>query len=100
MKEGKIEVRNINHPGKTKSVDAKKYMEIRQAILKVLPTEPPGLNHAQLIKEIEPLISEELFPKGEKLGWWSKTVQLDLESRGFMTRLNTKPITWLLSINP
>ncbi len=100
MKEGKIEVKNINHPGKTKYVDTKKYMEIRQAILSVLPTEPPGLTHAQLIKEIEPFVSKDLFPKGEKLGWWSKTVELDLESREFIKRMNTKPITWYLYMKP
>ena len=37
-------------------------------------------------------LPEELFPGGAKTGWWAKTVPLDLEAKGVLTRENTKPL--------
>jgi len=33
-----------------------------------------------------------LFPEGAKAGWWAKTVQLDLEAKGILSREETKPL--------
>jgi hypothetical protein len=30
----------------------------------------------------------------EKAGWWIKTVQLDLEAKGFISRTQMKPLHW------
>jgi hypothetical protein len=36
---------------------------------------------------------EDLFPGGEKTGWWTKCVQLDLEAKGLLVRAG-KPLRW------
>jgi len=64
----KIVVENVNHPGLTQD-------EIRRAVL--------------------PFLSEEVFPGGEKVGWWAKSVQLDLEAKRIVVRDPTaKPLRW------
>lgn len=47
----------------------------------------------QLKEKVIPHLSTELFPAGETVGWWFKTVQLDLEAKGLMERADTKPLT-------
>ena len=46
----KIEVENINTPGKTTRVDAAKYTAMRKAMLKTMPRTAPG-DTAQNVKE-------------------------------------------------
>jgi hypothetical protein len=42
-----------------------------------------------------PFLPEEVFPGGEKAGWWAKTVQLDLEARRIVVRdVTAKPLRW------
>ena len=89
----KIAVENVNVPGKTNNVDAAKYHAVKKAMLKVLPVSPPGLTHAELCTAMKPHL-EELFPGGAKVGWWSKTVQLDLEAKKLLSRENSKPLRW------
>jgi hypothetical protein len=36
----------------------------------------------------------ELFPEGARVGWWAKTVQLDLEAKGVVVREKSKPLRW------
>jgi hypothetical protein len=43
---------------------------------------------------ITPLLPTDLFPGGEKRGWWIKTVQLDLEAKDEIERSDTKPLRW------
>ena len=88
----KVAVRNLNHPGRVKQVDAKKYRAMKRAFLKALPRKAPGLTLAEIRKRIRPLLSEELFPHGAKAGWWEKTVQLDLEAKGLVKREPTRPL--------
>jgi hypothetical protein len=64
------------------------------ALLKVLPTIPPGLTQAEMISTVVPYLPEELFPGGNKAGWWVKSVQLDREVKGDIVRENTKPLRW------
>ena len=90
----KIEVENVNTPGKTSRVDAVKYLEMKSAFLKVLPDDAPGLNQKEILAEVKKLLSEEIFPEGKTSGWWSKTVQLDLEAKGLVVRENSKPLRW------
>ncbi len=88
----KIEVQNVGQPGKTYSVDAAKYAEMRRAVLAVTPAEPPGLTPAQIISAVKPNLSETLFPGGETTGWWVKCVQLDLEAKGLLKRAPKAPV--------
>jgi hypothetical protein len=44
---------------------------------------------------VKPLLPKKLWPKGEKDGWWQKTVQLDLEAKGQLKRdPKSKPMKW------
>lgn len=92
----KIQVENINVPGQTSNVDAEKYTAVKKTMLKVLPTASPGLTHTELCNAMKPHL-EKLFPGGEKIGWWSKTVQLDLEAKGLLIREASKPLRWYRS---
>ena len=92
-KHEKIAVENVNVPGQTSNVDAAKYQAVKKAMLRVLPDKSPGLTHAELCTEMKPHL-ETLFPGGKKIGWWSKTVQLDLEAKNILNRENSKPLRW------
>ncbi|MEM8739574.1 MAG: hypothetical protein AAGG38_14020 [Planctomycetota bacterium] len=91
----KIEVENVNVPGHTRRVDKVKYQAMRKALLSVLPKKSPGLTHKQMIAELTPKLPDDLWPGGSKAGWWSKTVQLDLEAKGLIVReAHAKPMRW------
>ena len=91
----KIEVMNVNHPGHRSNVDASKYAAMKVALLKVLPDQEPGLSQKEMMEAVKAHLPDDLFPGGAKSGWWVKTVQLDLEARKQMSRLETKPLTWI-----
>ena len=90
----KIELENVNHPGKVKIVDAQMYRAMRNAMLKALPKAAPGLREAELRERVLPHLPEELFPGGAKAGWWTKAVQLDLEAKGMVQREKITPLRW------
>jgi len=90
----KIEVENVNTPGKVTRVNAAKYADMLRAMKASLPTCAPGLTQKEMIDAVKPHLSSELFPGGKTSGWWSKTVQLDLEAKGQLTREATKPLRW------
>ena len=87
-----IEIENVGQPGKTYRVDAKKYAEMRRAVLAVLPDAPPGLTPAALIEAVKPLLDQTLFPGGQTAGWWVKAVQLDLEAKKGIARAAKPPV--------
>jgi hypothetical protein len=88
----KVEVENVNHPGQSRQVDAKMYIAMKRAYLKVLPKSSPGLTLAEVRELLTPHLPDELFPNGAKAGWWAKTVQLDLEAKGLVVRGKTSPL--------
>jgi hypothetical protein len=90
----KITVENVNVPGRTTRVSATMYRAMKQAMLKVLPDEAPGLTQAEIRQAVVPHLPEDLYPGGAKAGWWSKAVQLDLEAKGIVVREATKPLRW------
>jgi hypothetical protein len=91
----KVTVENVNVPGRTSQVDAEKYEAMKAAILKVTPKRAPGLAAAEMIEQVRPLLPGSLWPNGEKVGWWQKTVQLDLEAKGLLARdPSAKPMRW------
>lgn len=92
MSDDKVEVRNINSPDHITRVDRVKYEDMKQALLRVLPAEAPGLKVAEVQEALKPLLDQELFPGGAKSGWWLKCVQLDLEFKGVIARAETPPV--------
>ena len=87
-----IEVLNVGQPGKTYQVNAEKFNAMKAAVLAVLPASEPGMTPAQAIAAVKPHLPEALFPGGEKAGWWFKSVQLDLEARGILSRAAKPPV--------
>lgn len=84
--DGRIEIENVGQPGKLYRVDGTKYAAMRDAVLAVLPTMPPGMTVEAVIAAVKPLLPAELFPGGDKAGWWVKAVQLDLEAKQVIAR--------------
>jgi hypothetical protein len=90
----KIEIENVNHPGRVKRVDADMYEAMKRAFLKVLPKRSPGLKEAEIRERVIAHLPEKLFPAGAKAGWWTKAIQLDLEAKGIVKREKTRPLRW------
>jgi hypothetical protein len=91
----KVVVENINHPGRTTTVEKIKYEAMKKAMLRVLPKKPPGLTQEEIRTAVLPFLPEKLFPGGEKASWWAKSVQLDLEAKRIVGRdVTAKPLRW------
>lgn len=88
----KVEVENPNSPGRTTRVDAAKYGAMKTALLAVLPAAAPGLTVAAAKAALLELLPQDLFPGGDKAGWWLKCVQLDLEAKGVIARAAGAPV--------
>ena len=88
----KVEVENPNSPGRTTRVDAAKYGAMKSALLAVLPAAAPGPTVAAAKAALLPLLPQDLFPGGDKAGWWLKCVQLDLEAKGVIARAAGAPV--------
>lgn len=88
----KIEVENVNIPGRTERLDRTKYMAMREALLAALPDTAPGMTVAQAQEALLPFLSETAFPERQKAGWWMKAVQLDLEAKGIIRRAPKRPV--------
>jgi hypothetical protein len=67
---------------------------MKKALLKILPRKAPGLTQAEMLTQVVAHLPQEIFPGGEKSGWWCKCVQLDLEFRGAVVREPSKPLRW------
>ena len=89
---GRITIENVASPGRTYRVDRAKYMAMREALMAVLPAEPPGLTVAEARSALLGCLSPDLFPGGGKAGWWMKAVQLDLEAKGTIGRGSGRPL--------
>ena len=89
-----VTVENVNVPGRTTRVSAAMYQPMKEAMLKVLPSQAPGLTQVEVREAVVPHLPQELYPGGAKVGWWSKTVQLDLEAKGVLVRERTMPLRW------
>lgn len=91
--DAKVEVENVNHPGKTNRVDAAKYKAARAALLKILPKRAPGLTQKEMAAAMRAALPKSAFP-GTSSSWWMKTVQLDLEAKGLVVRDQGRPLRW------
>jgi len=89
-----VEVEDLNTPGRIGRGNADKYTDMRAAFEKVLPRHSPGLTQSEMREAVRPHLSDKFFPGGKTSGWWAKTVQVDLEARGLLTRETTRPLRW------
>ena len=90
----KIVVQNVNVPGYTHRVDATMYVAMRKALLKMLPRKSPGMTQTEMWQGLAAHAPKSLFPDSGKIGWWMKTVQLDLEAKKVLVREQTRPLRW------
>lgn len=90
----RVIVQNVNVPGYERWVDARRYLVMRKALQAILPDSAPGLTQAEMFEAALERLPKELFPGGERVGWWVKTVQHDLEAKGLIVREPTRPIRW------
>jgi hypothetical protein len=67
---------------------------MRKAMLKVLPRKAPGLTQAEMWDALARVVPKGVFPDRGKVGWWMKSVQLDLEAKKVLVREKTKPLRW------
>jgi hypothetical protein len=65
---------------------------MKAAYLKILPDTPPGWSSAQIMEKVVAHLPDDLFPGGEKAGWWAAAVQLDLEAKGIIKRAEGSPV--------
>ena len=93
----KILVENVNVPGYTHPVDAAHYEAMKKALLQVLPKAGAGLTQTEMWTALAKVADRKLFPDRGKVGWWMKSVQLDLEAKGVIVRdKDAKPLRWRL----
>jgi len=88
----KIQIENVLQPGKSYNVDAEKFSAMLKAFLAVVPDNAPGDTPAVIQQNLKPLLPQDLFPNGEKSGWWMKSVQLDQEAKGVVRRAEGAPV--------
>jgi hypothetical protein len=88
----KITIESITSPGHVQRVDRAKYKAMREALMAVMANEPPGISVTDVKTALLPLLPQDLFPSGDKAGWWLKAVQLDLEAKNVIKRGPGKPV--------
>jgi hypothetical protein len=88
----RITIENFTSPGHVHRVKLAPYMAMKEALMAVLPSAPPGMTVADAKSALLPILSPAEFPGGEKAGWWLKAVQLDLEAKGVIRRGPKSPV--------
>ena len=87
-----IEIQSVTSPGQTQRVNRAKYLAMRDALIAMLPEGPPGVTVAEARAAVVQHLPKDLFPGGEKAGWWLKAVQLDLEAKRVIGRGAASPV--------
>ena len=82
-----MKTKNINKGKAGFVVTAEKYEPIKTAILKSLPGNSDGMTFSDLVANVKRKVDPSLFPKKGSVSWYTKVVQLDLESKGLVQRL-------------
>lgn len=88
----KLKIENVLRPGKTYAVDPVMFEAMKTALLKVMPGGPPGMTPGEIHEAVLPLLPPDLFPGGQKSGWWMKAVQLDQEAKKVLVRSAKPPV--------
>ena len=96
MAEETVEVLNVNHPAYRGRANAAKYRAMKAALRQAMDGSS-GMTQAEMKQACQAYLPQDLFPQGKAAGWWSKTVQLDLEARGEMGRTTTKPLKFFFT---
>ena len=92
MPDARIAIESATSPGHVRRVDRARYTAMCDALTAVLPAQPPGVTVADARAALLPRLPGDLFPGGDKAGWWLKAVQLDFEAKGTIGRAAGKPV--------
>ena len=65
------------------------YDVYKEALLKVIPGTPEGIEFMSLSKAVKPHVPSEVL-ETTSAGWWTTVLKLDLEARGLIERVNIK----------
>lgn len=84
--ENVIEVRRGTSDEEDPALREARYWRVRRAILEVLPGQDSGMTFDEMMRRIEHRLDRALFPDDRSLRWYSRVVQLDLETRGLVGR--------------
>jgi hypothetical protein len=96
LSEDMVTVENLKTSGKTTQLNAVKYHEVRDAMLRAMTKDAPSLTIAEIKFAAPKHLPENMFPGGDKLDCWQKAVQLDFEAKGVIKRATTKPLRFSL----
>ncbi len=80
----------LRHPDREKAaprIEQWKYEVVKQAILRVVPRRAPGMPFAALPSKVSHELTRAERLKLGSIGWYTISVKLDLEARGFLRRL-------------
>jgi hypothetical protein len=88
----KLKIENVLQPGKSYNVDPVMFEAMKAALMKVVPLAPPGMTPAEIRQAVLPHLPQDLFPGGDKVGWWMKAVQLDQEAKKIFARSEKPPV--------
>jgi hypothetical protein len=72
--------------GANKQGGKTKYDAMKKALLAALARKAMGLTYEEMAGAVMAYLPTNLLPGGAKAGWWTKTVQLDLEEKGVIVR--------------
>lgn len=80
---------SVLHPerGPGGRMDARKYDEMRAAILGAVPANRRGIALDRLPDAVRPFLSEQFGGANASVPWYCVTVELDLEARGLLERV-------------
>ncbi|MES2154509.1 MAG: hypothetical protein V4510_05175 [bacterium] len=90
---GQVAVGTPNVPGYSNFVDAEKYAAMKDVLLAVVPAKAPGITQGEMFEAVRAKASRAKFP-GSTERWWAKCVQLDLEAKGVLRRVDGTPLRW------
>jgi hypothetical protein len=91
-KPAKLKIENALQPGKTYTANPVMFEAKKSAVPNVEPSAPPGMTPAEIQKAVLPLLPDDLFHGGEKVGWWMKATQLNQEARKVLARSEKPPV--------
>ena len=68
-------------------IDKAKYDAMVEALLQVVPSEPPGVRFGELEELVAPLLPPSIYTPEVSVAWYLTSIKLDLEARGALRRL-------------
>lgn len=95
-KPGRVVWRTPNKPGHTSTRNQEKLDAMEAVLLRVF-RDGAALTQAEMWDAARKIAPQEHWPGGDKLEWWAKSAQLNLEAKGALRRDGGRPLRWSLA---